>query len=180
MAFRKWRKELQRLAFIILFSGTTGYFLDTNYSAHAVATALLLYIIWLFYQFNKLHRWLRHPQNYELPESDSIWGKIFDLTYELHYQKEKMKHQLLATVNRAQSSTNALAEGIVILDSQSNLEWWNKSANHLVGFRFPNDKGRQITNLLRDPTFIHFFEKMPNNYILIFGNISDDHDSRGL
>jgi len=163
MTFKKWHQELQRVFFIIFLSGLVGYFLAPAYIGATVSLALLGYIFWLFLQFNRLYRWLKHPLTHELPEAENIWGNIFDLVHEQHAQKEKMKQQLFATIHRAQASTNALIEGVVILDTHQHLEWWNKSANRLLGLRFPQDKGRHITNLLREPLFVQFFEKQAEN-----------------
>jgi two-component system phosphate regulon sensor histidine kinase PhoR len=46
-----------------------------------------------------------------------------------------------------------------MLDSQGNLEWWNRAAETLLGLKTPQDSGQSITNLLRDPRFIDYFER---------------------
>ena len=46
-------------------------------------------------------------------------------------------------------------------DKDGSLEWWNQASEELLGLQSPNDKGQQLTNLVRDPRFINYLEKGP-------------------
>jgi len=50
-----------------------------------------------------------------------------------------------------------------MLDSDGNLEWWNRAAETLLGLKTPQDSGQPVTNLVRHPRFKEYFEQ--NNYL---------------
>ena len=43
--------------------------------------------------------------------------------------------------------------------SEGNIVWCNKLAQHLLGFRWPDDSGQPISNLIRTPDFIKYLNK---------------------
>ena len=58
-----------------------------------------------------------------------------------------------------QESTSALRDAIVLTNAQGQIEWWNPAAEHILGFRDPDDIGQQITNLIRHPKFAAYYEQ---------------------
>jgi len=50
-----------------------------------------------------------------------------------------------------------------MLDSDGNLEWWNRAAETLLGLKTPQDGGQPVTNLVRHPRFKEYFER--ENYV---------------
>jgi two-component system phosphate regulon sensor histidine kinase PhoR len=46
-----------------------------------------------------------------------------------------------------------------MLDSEGNLEWWNRAAETLLGLKTPQDGGQPVTNLVRHPRFKEYFEQ---------------------
>jgi two-component system phosphate regulon sensor histidine kinase PhoR len=56
------------------------------------------------------------------------------------------------------SSTEALNDGIILLDAYGNIQWWNSAAKELLKLR-KEDTGQLLANLLREPKFIQFYNK---------------------
>ncbi|WP_422136398.1 phosphate regulon sensor histidine kinase PhoR [Endozoicomonas sp. ALD040] len=119
------------------------------------------YFVWSFRQLFKLLDWLNDPKarSKEPPESKGFWGQIFDGIYRLQKQHSRSRQKLAGVIERVQESTAALNDGVVMIDNQSNLEWWNPAAGTLIGLKTPDDQGQLITNLLRDPRFVDYFEQ---------------------
>ena len=46
-----------------------------------------------------------------------------------------------------------------MLDSDGNLEWWNRAAETLLGLKTPQDSGQPVSNLVRHPRFKEYFEQ---------------------
>ncbi len=46
-----------------------------------------------------------------------------------------------------------------MLDTDGNLEWWNRAAETLLGLKTPQDSGQPVTNLVRHPRFKEYFEQ---------------------
>jgi two-component system phosphate regulon sensor histidine kinase PhoR len=62
-------------------------------------------------------------------------------------------------IDRVQESTAALKDAVIMLDSDGNLEWWNRAAETLLGLKTPQDSGQPVTNLVRHPRFKEYFEQ---------------------
>ena len=124
--------------------------------------ALLLYLIgyvgWSMWQQNKLIEWLKQKDitAESLPDTDGPMGMVFDYLYGLLRRHRREVHRLNAVINRFQTSTAALEDGIVIVNEDGTLEWWNDAAGDLLNFQ-PLDRGQLITNLVRSPKFQKFF-----------------------
>ncbi|BBI65279.1 hypothetical protein HSBAA_65850 [Vreelandella sulfidaeris] len=58
---------------------------------------------------------------------------------------------------RIQESSEAMRDSVVMLDRHGDLEWWNSAATAMLGLQTAHDRGQHITNLLRDPSFIRYF-----------------------
>ncbi|AJQ92959.1 phosphate regulon sensor histidine kinase PhoR [Gynuella sunshinyii] len=124
--------------------------------------ALLLYLIgyvaWSMWQQNKLIEWLKRKDTTaeSLPDTDGPMGMVFDYLYGLLRRHRLEVHRLNAVINRFQTSTSALEDGIVIVNQDGTLEWWNEAAGDLLSFQ-PQDRGQLINNLIRSPKFQKFF-----------------------
>ena len=137
--------------------------LITGEYAWALVLGLTGYLGWHLQQLLRLHKWLRTRQGDEAPpDGYGLWGEVFDSIYHLQRRDQKVRGRLQAVIDRVQESTAALKDAVIMLDRDGNLEWWNIAAEKLLGLKTPQDSGQQITNLMRDPRFIEYFEN--HNY----------------
>ncbi|MFP6800096.1 MAG: phosphate regulon sensor histidine kinase PhoR [Pseudomonas sp.] len=137
--------------------------LITGEYAWALVLGLTGYLGWHLQQLLRLHKWLRTRQGDEAPpDGYGLWGEVFDSIYHLQRRDQKVRGRLQAVIDRVQESTAALKDAVIMLDRDGNLEWWNIAAEKLLGLKAPQDSGQQITNLVRDPRFIEYFEN--HNY----------------
>ncbi|MFH7428964.1 PAS domain-containing protein, partial [Pseudomonas syringae group genomosp. 7] len=51
----------------------------------------------------------------------------------------------------------ALRHAVNMLDSEGNLDWWNRAAETLLGLKTPQYSGQPVTNLVRHPRFNEYF-----------------------
>jgi len=125
----------------------------------SMALGLAGYLGWHLQQLLRLHKWLRTRKGDEPPpDGYGLWGEVFDNIYHLQRRDQKARGRLQAVIDRVQESTAALKDAVIMLDRDGNLEWWNLAAEKLLGLKTPQDSGQQITNLVRDPRFIEYFE----------------------
>ncbi|MBK9186402.1 MAG: phosphate regulon sensor histidine kinase PhoR [Moraxellaceae bacterium] len=151
------KAELLRLGYLLCSFAVIGWMfhLTVQFLFIAIAVYLSLHLR----NLHKLHRWLKtNPQDYP-PNVSGVWEDIAQSIYRLQKQERAAQLNLLGIIQRARESVAALDEAIVLVDSQGNLEWWNAAAEKLLGFKQPIDMGKPITNLIRDPAFIDFFEQ---------------------
>lgn len=158
-----WRGPLIR-RLLLLVSVCLLLGLITGEYAWALVIGLAAYLGWHLQQLLRLHKWLRTRQGDEAPpDGYGLWGEVFDSIYHLQRRDQKVRGRLQAVIDRVQESTAALKDAVIMLDRDGNLEWWNIAAEKLLGLKTPQDSGQQITNLVRDPRFIEYFEN--HNYI---------------
>jgi len=153
-----WQGALVR-RLLLLLGGCLLLGLLTGEYAWALVLGLTGYLIWTLRQLLRLQRWLRRADPDEAPpDSAGIWGDIFDSLYQLQRRDLRLRGELQGIIDRAQGSTAALKDAVIMLDSDGNLEWWNPAANRLLGLKKPQDAGHPIGNLVRHPAFKEYFD----------------------
>ena len=73
----------------------------------------------------------------EPPESFGLWGDIFDGIYRLQKQERRASSYLANIIDKAQESSAALEMAVVMINKQSNLDWWNLAAEEVTGLPIP-------------------------------------------
>lgn len=149
--------EIRRIVFITLLAVLAG--LLSGYLWHCLLLAGLLYSCWLLFQTRRFYLWLEQRMEVPPPDSGGIWGDIFDGMYRMHRMNNQITNEMQQQLDRLQELTRALQTGIVLLNAQGNIQWWNSAAEQLLGFRQDFDAGKPVLNLLRDPVFVRYFQE---------------------
>ncbi|GGC64104.1 phosphate regulon sensor histidine kinase PhoR [Marinobacter halophilus] len=146
----------------LIFTGLAGATLVGWFFGHplyGLLTGLVMYLWWTLVQAHRLYQWLAHPSaSDEPPQSVGLWGDIFDSLHKLHRDHLLTQDRLRARINRVQESTNAMRDGVIMTDTRGAMEWWNGSAEYLLGFKPDKDRGQYIHNLIRTPAFKAYFD----------------------
>ncbi|MDD1968360.1 phosphate regulon sensor histidine kinase PhoR [Pseudomonas putida] len=154
-----WHGTLIRhLLLLITVSLLAG--LVSGHYGWCLTIGLGFYLAWTLKQLMRLHHWLRHHKPDEPPpDGYGLWGEVFDSIYHLQRRDQRVRGRLQAVIDRVQESTAALKDAVIMLDSEGNLEWWNRAAETLLGLKTPQDSGQPVTNLVRHPRFKEYFEQ---------------------
>ncbi len=167
------RKEILRLLACVLLGALAGAYWDRPaLGAAGVLVVLLGQHIW---QLQRLAGWLQQP-NVAPPEARRLWGEVFDGIY--HYQRRQIagQQQLQQVISRIQETSQALRDGVVMIDHKGDLEWWNQAAERLLGLSAASDRGQPITYLLRHPQFVDYYERQQYLDPLVLPSpIAEDH-----
>lgn len=161
---RDWRSELNRFLILLALAGVVG--LVAGRLTLFVLLAVLGYLAHTFYQLYRLYTWLDtlpESEQHEPPEAKGIWGGVFDGIYRLQRREREAVNHLKSILNKAQESSAALEMAVIMINRKGNLEWWNKAAEKLLGFRSEQDQQQGVTNLLREPRFFEYFENSKYN-----------------
>lgn len=154
---QNWRGVLIRHLMLVLAAGLLLGLVSDQWG-WAIAAALAGYLGWSTWQLLRLYQWLKTHQSDEAPpDSYGLWGEVFDSIYHLQRRNQKARGRLQAVIDRMQESTAALRDGMILLDRDGNLEWWNQSAERLLGLKSPQDGGQPVSNLVRHPRFKEYF-----------------------
>lgn len=149
--FTNWTDELWRFAGFGLLALLVG--LLTGHIAMALLLYTLGYLGWYFFNLVRLERWLRKGKKYAPPGSSGLWDQVYRDIYRMQQRNRKRNKRIVKLLNRFRESTAALPDGVVVLRGPGEIEWWNDSAEALLGLRYPQDVNQRVTNLVRNPEF---------------------------
>ncbi|EQD26836.1 two-component sensor PhoR, partial [mine drainage metagenome] len=93
------------------------------------------------------------------PRPAAWWGTVIALIARLHRRKRFHKLRFVQLMRQLQQSTAALPNGVVILNDEREIVWFNHMAGRLLGLRPNIDLGLRIENLVREPQFARYIEK---------------------
>jgi len=110
---------------------------------------------WL-YQMQRVQNWLRDPVQ-PPPDAFGIWGELLAQIYQHQRRNREVQKQLQAHVNYLQDSFASMRDGVVMIDEQGAIKWFNTAVEQLLGLKYPEDTGQLLTNLVRAPEFNAYF-----------------------
>ena len=150
------RVELTRIALLGIALLVIGYF--NGQTALTLLVGGSLYMVWTLLKIRRLYRWLEDGAKGLPPEASGVWGGISDQLYRLQKRNTRAKTNFRALVKRTRRITSALDEGLVILDAENCLDWWNPAAAELLGLR-EDALNEPITNMIRSPLFVSYIHQ---------------------
>ncbi|WP_069384972.1 phosphate regulon sensor histidine kinase PhoR [Halomonas caseinilytica] len=153
---RLWKRELWRLVGLTAIGALIGW--PFSAIGAGIAVALALQLAYQLRQLHALHEWLAHHPHDEPPAASGLWGELFDRLYRYQKGQRITQRRLRDTLRRIQESSEAMRDSVVMLDRHGDMEWWNSAAERMLGLKPAHDRGQHITNLLRDPRFIDYFQ----------------------
>jgi two-component system phosphate regulon sensor histidine kinase PhoR len=121
-----------------------------------VAGTFALYLGWNLWQLRELHFWLQHRSVADPPDALGVWGDVVAQVVRLHRRKRFHKERLTRLFRELRRSTAAMPDGVVMLDPQSEIVWFNRKAGELLDLSRRADLGLRIDNLVRHPDFVQY------------------------
>lgn len=152
---RLWSRELWRLAWLATLGVCLGWLVGAP--GLGLAAGLAVCLVYHLRQLRALFLWLTLRPSDEPPAARGMWGELFDRLYRYQKGQRLTQGRLRAMLARIQESSEAMRDSVVMLDRHGDLEWWNSAASEMLGLVTAHDRGQHITNLLRDPRFVSYF-----------------------
>src|SRR5579862_6086190 len=121
-----------------------------------VVVVLALYLLSQLAYLLRMLRWLRSDQIALAPDLSGPWGELVAMVARLFRRKQFHKQRLLRLLRELRRSTAAMPDGVVVLNPQAEILWFNRTAARLLGFRGKSDFGIRIENLVRQPEFVRY------------------------
>jgi two-component system phosphate regulon sensor histidine kinase PhoR len=148
-------EDIRRFLLILVIGLLVG--LSLQHVWPALFLAVLIFLLLQCRSMYLLYEWIRYRPDDTPPELTGIWGSLLHSVYRSHRREKRAQSELLSVIDRAQASVSALEEAVILIDAHDHLEWWNPSAEKLLGLKMV-DRGRNIRNIVRHPDFIRYFE----------------------
>ncbi len=130
--------ELEALALGVLLGGLLWFLIDLARGARVL-------------------RWLRAGDFSDVLISTGLWGEVSDRVRRLIRKGEQATRDIQNRMQDFLSAFQASPNGVVLLDAQGSIEWFNQMAATHFGLDAERDMLQHIGNLVRDPGFVNYF-----------------------
>jgi two-component system, OmpR family, phosphate regulon sensor histidine kinase PhoR len=149
-----WWQLGARLMLALAVGAAIGLLFHAPWTGLAVVLGLALAL--QLRQLERVLRWLRTDQLELAPDLPGPWGELITRTVRVFRRRQFHKRRLLRVLRELRRSTAAMPDGVVMLNPQSEILWFNRNAGRLLGLRRKGDIGLRIDNLLRHPDFLRY------------------------
>jgi len=143
-----------RIIAALALGAALGWFVGSVWLG--VSGTFALYLGWNLWQLRELHFWLRHRSVADPPDALGAWGDVVAQVVRLHRRKRFHKERLTRLFRELRRSTAAMPDGVVMLDPQGEIVWFNRKAGELLDLSRRADLGLRIDNLVRHPDFVQY------------------------
>jgi two-component system phosphate regulon sensor histidine kinase PhoR len=151
---RAWAYALGRITTLLVLGVLLG--LVIGKVPLGLAIALVVALAWNLVNLWRLDWWLRDRGGRDAPDAHGIWGDVIAQVVRLHRRKRYHKQRLLQVFREIRHSTAAMPDGVVVLNAQGEIIWFNRMGGRLLNLRRQADLGQRLSNLIRHPEFIRY------------------------
>ncbi|WP_022632521.1 phosphate regulon sensor histidine kinase PhoR [Dickeya solani] len=121
--------------------------------------SVLAALCWNFYNQLRLSYWLWVDRSMTPPPGRWSWEPLFYGLYQMQLRNRRRRRELALLIKRFRSGAESLPDAVVITTEEGSIIWCNRLAQHLLSFRWPEDNGQNILNLLRYPEFTQYMQQ---------------------
>lgn len=152
-----WKKLAWELAFFYAPWFIIGWIF--GYLPWLLLAATILQLAWHLHNQMRLSAWLWDEKRLTPPSGSGNWESLFNGIYRMQQRQRRKRKELTNLIRRFRNGAESLPDAVVVFRSEGNIVWCNKLAQYLLGFRWPDDSGQPISNLIRTPDFIKYLNK---------------------
>lgn len=156
--------QIIRALLLALLSGLValpvGVFVATWAGWTLFCAGLGLQMLFHFRNFARLDRWSHRPVVDESLEGEGAWDGIFGRLY--RHEKD-LRAQIAdrdGQIERLFAAMQALTDGVVALDLNHQIVYCNTTAEDQLGLVLASDQGQPIVNLVRQPEFVAYLNRL--------------------
>ncbi|OGB33154.1 MAG: phosphate regulon sensor histidine kinase PhoR [Burkholderiales bacterium RIFCSPLOWO2_12_FULL_61_40] len=134
--------------------------LDGDEWLGSLAMALVGGYVWLSFDAvrgARLLRWLRKGETDSVALGSGLWGEVSDRIRRLVRAHDRLAVESEGRLQDFLAALQASPNGVVLLDSQGRIEWFNQTAATHFGFDARRDMLQHFGNLVRDPGFAAYW-----------------------
>lgn len=122
-----------------------------------VVIILAVFLIWQMWQKWRLALWLGRGDLLNPPHAKGLWEGYYTRLMHLFRFEQLAQQKLADIITRARNGADTLDEGVVLLSLNYGLTYFNRAASELLGL-VQKDQGEKLTNLLREPNVLEYFD----------------------
>lgn len=146
-----WNKLIWRLGLAAAAGLGVGF--SVGYPFAGLSVGLAVFACWQIVHIHRLDRWLHASSGLQKPPDAGIWLPLYNHMYYRLQRNRSRRRELHQMLREFRDASHALPDALVVIDEKGAARWFNHSAQKLLGLKPPQDFGRPITNLIRNPQF---------------------------
>lgn len=126
----------------------------------ALILALLGGYVWLsldMFRGMRLLRWLRKGDTASVAVGSGLWGEVSDRVRRLVRAHDRLAIDSEGRLQDFLAALQASPNGVVLLEAEGRIEWFNQTAGIHFGFDARRDMLQHFGNLVRDPGFAEYY-----------------------
>ncbi len=148
---RVWLALTLRLLGVAAASGLLGFLISPLFGMALAIVVLAALLASHTLQLARLQRWLKAPEQRDIPDAWGTWGNVFVELYRMLRREHKAVTRIQAELEVFSQAAEASPDGLVILDADDRILWCNRVAEQHLGLQGDRDHGLLLTNLVRLP-----------------------------
>ncbi len=122
-----------------------------GYLPWLLLASLVAALGWNYFNQLKLSHWLWLDHSITPPSGLWSWEPLFYGLNQMQMRNRRRRRELALLIKRFRSGAESLPDAVVLTTEEGNIFWCNGLAQELLGFRWPEDNGQHLFNLLRYP-----------------------------
>jgi two-component system, OmpR family, phosphate regulon sensor histidine kinase PhoR len=163
-----WVSLLIRLVAVTLGGLIVGALFGAVAGVSAACGVLLLMLAVHTAHLARLQRWLKAPEQRDIPDAWGAWGNIFVELHRMLRRERKARARIESDLEVYSQAAEASPDGLVFLDAADHIVWCNRVAEQHLGLRGERDAGLLVSNLIRLPGFAEFVASASQGESLMF------------
>ncbi|WP_269144644.1 phosphate regulon sensor histidine kinase PhoR [Nitrogeniibacter aestuarii] len=147
------------MAAVTLFAVPVALLVSPLVGAIVAAIGVLLILVRHNLYLTQLVQWTHEPIGTPLPHAFGVWDFVFSDLNRRSRQASEARERLSAALDRFREASQAMPDGVMYLSHTGTIEWMNYQASIDFSLDEERDRGAQVTNLVRQPDFVHYLDK---------------------
>ena len=151
-----WTSALAVLSLLFFVSLLVLVIVGVGWGVAVCIAGLIAFVLHDRFQLRRLLLWTREPIGTPVPAARGYWGRVFAEFDRRTRQSYEVRDRLAHALERFQSASQAMPDGVLYLSSDDTIEWLNARAEQHFGLDRARDLGAPVTHLVRHPDFVRY------------------------
>ncbi|MFO7746785.1 MAG: phosphate regulon sensor histidine kinase PhoR [Orrella sp.] len=152
----QWHKTLLVYSSCIIIAASIQLIWHNPVGWIALALGAGTYLTYRRYQASKVASWARAPNRVELPSDVGPWSEVVsELNRYIRLQQDLLSESQETTA-AIMSAAQALPVGVIAMDGNLEISWFNRAAQQQFDLDEETDIGKNLLHLIRQPDFIKY------------------------
>ncbi|HPR45146.1 MAG TPA: phosphate regulon sensor histidine kinase PhoR [Ottowia sp.] len=105
----------------------------------------------------RFNHWLAAPDAARPPAVRGLWGEAAYRVSKALRAEQRKAQESAQRMDAVLAAIQASPNGVVLLDADGRMEWFNHTAAQHFGFQSQRDLLQHVVNLVREPAFVSYF-----------------------